>query len=237
MRSLALILALSLLACDDPKKAPSTAPPSASQAAAEPTAAPKPSVTGSAASAASAAASASASAAAASAPKATDDAVPPLVDANGQPLPQTDDKDKPSLRSKSWEKRVALLFKAIQTDDPQAAIPAFFPELAYQQVKAIPNPSADWKARLIKAFERDIHEAHKKLGNGAMSAVLAGMDVPEDKARWMKPGSEGNKVGYYRVLDSKLRYQDASGGARAIDVKSLISWRGEWYVVHLHGFK
>jgi hypothetical protein len=63
------------------------------------------------------------------------------------------------------------------------------------------------------------------------------MDVPEDKARWMRPGSEGNKLGYFRVLDSKLRYQDASGGARAIDVKSLISWRGEWYVVHVHGFK
>ena len=116
-------------------------------------------------------------------------------------------------------------------------MPAFFPEVAYQQVKAIPNPSADWKARLVKAFERDIHAAHKEMGNGAMSATLAGMDVPEDKAKWMPPGSEGNKLGYHRVLGSKLRYQDASGGARAIEVTSLISWRGEWYVVHVHGFK
>lgn len=220
--SLLLLPALVLFGCDDTKKTPPSPAPSASPAvvpAPTPTPAPSPAPSPSAS----------------EAPKKSDDAVPPLVGADGKPLPQTE--EKPSLRSKSWEKRVELFFRAIQTDDPSVAMPAFFPEIAYQQVKAIPNPSADWKARLIKAFERDIHAAHKEMGNGAMSAVLAGMDVPEKDAKWMPPGSEGNKLGYWRVLGSKLRYQDASGGARAIEVKSLISWRGEWYVVHVHGFK
>jgi len=162
-------------------------------------------------------------------------AVPPLVGADGKPLPQTE--ERPSLRSKSYEKRVKLLFRAIQLDDPKIAMPMFFPLEAYKQVKAIPNPEADWNARLVKAFERDIHAAHKELGNGAMTATLSGLDLPEDKAKWMPPGSEGNKVGYHRVLGSKLRYSDASLKARSIDVTSLISWRGEWYVVHLQGFK
>jgi len=218
---LGVISVLCLSACDEPKKAPAPASSASTSAPAVPTPAPSP--------------SSPAPAASSAAPKTDEGAVPPLVGADGKPLPQTD--EKPSLRSKSWEKRVQLLFRAIQIDDPSVALPAFFPEVAYQQVKAIPNPSADWKARLVKAFERDIHAAHKDLGAGAMSAVLAGLDVPEDKAKWMPPGSEGNKVGYHRVLGSKLRYQDASGGARAIEITSLISWRGEWYVVHVHGFK
>lgn len=225
MRASPLLVSLLLLACDDPKKtapapAPSASapPPSVAEAKKEEPKKEEPKTEASGASA-----------------KKDEGAVPALVGPDGKPLPQTE--EKPSLRSKSWEKRVELFFRAIQIDDPSVAMPAFFPEVAYQQVKAIPNPSADWKARLVKAFERDIHAAHKEMGNGAMSATLAGMDVPEDKVKWMPPGSEGNKLGYHRVLGSKLRYQDASGGARAIEVTSLISWRGEWYVVHVHGFK
>ncbi len=220
-RSLLLCSALAL-GCDSPKqKAPAPSASASSTQAALPVPTPAP--------------SASASAAASAASDESEGAVPPLASADGKPLPQTE--EKPSLRSKSYERRIALLWKAIQTDDPKIAMPAFFPLVAYKQVKAIANPEADWNARLVKAFERDIHAAHKELGNGAGSAMLAGLDLPEDKAKWMPPGSEGNKVGYYRVLGSKLRYQDASGGARAIEVTSLISWRGEWYVVHLHGFK
>jgi len=223
VRSYSIVLASLVAAgCDSPK--PSSQPQPAASSAPAPLPAPSPVV----------APKPSASAE----PDSSDDsaaAVPPLVGADGKPLPQTE--EKPSLRSKSYEKRVKLLWKAIQTDDPKVALPAFFPLVAYKQVKAIPNPEADYNGRLLKAFERDIHAAHKELGNGAGSAILAGLDLPEDKAKWMPPGGEGNKVGYHRVLGSKLRYQDASGGARSIEVTSLISWRGEWYVVHLHGFK
>lgn len=161
--------------------------------------------------------------------------MPPLVDAAGKPLPQTE--EKPSLRSKSYEKRIKLLFRAIQIDDPKVAYPAFFPEIAYAQVKAIPNPAADYKARLLANFDRDVHWAHKQLGDGAADAQLVGLELFEDKAKWMPPGGEGNKVGYYRALGSKLRYLDVAGGPHAIEVTSMISWRGEWYLVHLHGFK
>lgn len=222
MRSPSILLAVALAAigCDEPK--PSTKPAVASAA---PSPAPLPPPPPPSASS--------------SAEKPKDDdaagAVPALTGPDGKPLPQTD--EKPSLRSPSWDKRVKLLFRAIQVDDPKLALPAFFPLVAYEQVKAIPKPAADYNNRLIAAFERDIHAAHKEMGNGALSATLVGMEVLEDKAKWMPPGSEGNKVGYHRVLGSKLRYLDGGGGAKAIDVTSLISWRGEWYVVHLHGFK
>ena len=188
--------------------------------------------------------SASASVSASAAPSASSSAlaaadeeraVPELIGPDKKPLPQT--KDKPSLRSKSYEKRLKLLWEAIVKDDPTIAGPAFFPLVAYQQVKAVANPTVDWTERLGKNFIRDIHWAHEQLGAGAASAQFVGLEVYEDKAKWMEPGTEGNKLGYWRALGSKLRWLDGGGAPKSLELTSLISWRGEWYVVHVHGFK
>jgi hypothetical protein len=149
-------------------------------------------------------------------------------------LPQT--HDVPHAAGAPFEARVAALWNAIVTDDADAALPAFFPLGAYKQVKDIPDPASDWKHRLVAAYARDIHALHARLGTNADSAKLVGLDVPEARGRWVEPGEEYNKIGYYRVFGSKLRYE-AGGEARSFDVKSLISWRGEWYVVHLSAIK
>jgi hypothetical protein len=158
-----------------------------------------------------------------------------LVDATGRTLPQTE--DRPKVTSPACSRRAELVFQAIRDDRPELARQAFFPVVAYHEVKAIERPERDWQYRLWKNFERDVHEYHRQLGREASRAVFAGLEVPEAHARWMKPGSEGNKIGYWRVLRSELRYRNAEGRDRALEVTSLISWRGEWYVVHLHGFK
>ncbi len=160
---------------------------------------------------------------------------PALRGPDGGVLPQT--RDTPSVDSPLFRYHVGLLFKAIQKDDPGLGMPFFFPVLAYQQVKAIQKPERDWKHRLVAAYEQTVHRYHRQLGEHPEQATLLGLDVPTQRARWMKPGDEGNKLGYYRVLDSRLRYRTADGKERSFGVTSLISWRGEWYLVHLHGFK
>lgn len=134
------------------------------------------------------------------------------------------------------EGRARALFDAIVRDDPELGMTFFFPLGAYEQTKAIVNPAADWKHRLVASYKRDIHAAHEKLGSKASAATFVGLDVPTERARWVEPGEEGNKGGYYRVFGARLRYE-VQGRSAAIDVTSLISWRGEWYVVHLSGFK
>ena len=111
-------------------------------------------------------------------------------------------------------------------------MPFFFPLGAYLQVKDVSDPASDWKRRLVAAYRRDIHALHARLGSGAESARLVALEVPEARARWVDPGEEYNKLGYYRVFGSKL-HVEVDGATRTFDVKSLISWRGEWYVVHL----
>ncbi len=166
------------------------------------------------------------------------DASPPLLapEANVDPglLPQT--RDAPRAAGSVYDAHVSALWEAIVRDDPKRAMPFFFPRTAYEQVKDVAVPGADWSHRLVDAYARDIHALHMRLAENAASARLVGLDVPGRGARWVEPGEEYNKIGYFRVFGSKLRYH-VDDVSHSFDVKSLISWRGEWYVVHLSAIK
>jgi hypothetical protein len=163
------------------------------------------------------------------------EAQPTLLDEHGKPLDQTD--QRPTSTSPSFQKRIELVARAILTGDTEPALPAFFPLVAYQQVKDVAKPERDYKFRLLANFKRDLLEYHHALGAAAADCKFDGVTVSEKDAKWMAPGSEGNKLGYFRVLRSRLRFTLPTGRSREFELTSLISWRGEWYVVHLHGFK
>ncbi|HEY3822711.1 MAG TPA: hypothetical protein VGL81_36350 [Polyangiaceae bacterium] len=149
-------------------------------------------------------------------------------------LPQT--HDHPPASGAAFDARVAALWAGVVADDPDKAMPFFFPLGAYQQVKDVSDPASDWKHRLVAAYGRDVHALHARLGADAARATFVGLEVPDARARWVDPGEEYNKLGYFRVFGSKLRFT-VDGEARSFEVKSLISWRGEWYVVHLGAIK
>src|SRR5689334_5494986 len=110
-------------------------------------------------------------------------------------LPQT--HDMPQASGPAFEACVAALWKAIALDDPEAGMPFFFPLAAYEQVKDVANPAADWKHRLVAAYAHDIHALHSRLAEGGdQGARLTGLEVPESRARWVEPGEEYNKIGY-----------------------------------------
>jgi hypothetical protein len=145
-------------------------------------------------------------------------------------LPQT--MDKPDAADPTFAARNQALWQAIVADDPSIAVPAFFPLTAYQQVKDLKDPTSDWHNRLIGAFDADIHTYHKALGTNADKAQLVGVDVPATAAQWITPHVEYNKLPYWRVYGTTLRYS-VNGKVQSFKVASLISWRGQWYVVHL----
>ncbi len=159
---------------------------------------------------------------------------PALVDGEGKLLPQSE--DQPAGDSPLFRRHLEQLVAAIAADDPERARAAFFPVKAYEAVKNIKQPAKDWEQRLFRAFAKAVHEYHKKLGERAAGTKLARLELPK-KITWMKPGSEGNGIGYWRAVRSHLFVTDGAGRERDLELTSLISWRGEWYVVHLHGFK
>jgi hypothetical protein len=145
-------------------------------------------------------------------------------------LPQT--TDEPVASGAMFDAGVQGLWNAIVTDDPASAMPFFFPKSAYLQVKAISDPASDYDHRLIANYEQDIHSLHAQLGTNAGGAHLDGIDVPAAQAVLVQPGEESNKLQYWRVYGTTLRYT-LDGTSGTMPVTSLISWRGEWYVVHL----
>jgi hypothetical protein len=123
------------------------------------------------------------------------------------------------------------LWQAVVADDPAPAMPFFFPLSAYLQVKAIGDPAGDWQRRLVGAYQQDIHALHARLGAAASNARLDGIDVPAT-ATWVQPGAEYNKLSYWRVYGTRVRFT-VDGRPDSFTIASMISWRGRWYVVHL----
>jgi hypothetical protein len=160
---------------------------------------------------------------------ATTTAVPAPTTTDPGALPQTD--TKPDTASATFVAHVNALWAAIVADDPERAMPFFFPLKAYEQVKAISDPDGDWNTRLVAAYREDIHAWHSRLGANAATATLGPVTVP-DAAQWIQPGVEFNKGSYWRVYGATLGYQ-VDGRSGTFTVASMISWRGEWYVVHL----
>lgn len=146
-------------------------------------------------------------------------------------LPQTDglpgdDKDPQFIAG------TQALWRAIVQNNPALAKPFFFPLSAYLQVKNIADPAQDYQNRLMAWYDLDIKAAHDQLGPGAAAAKLVDVAVPKAQAEWIKPGVEYNKGSYYRVYGTRLTYEE-NGHTASFGIFSLISWRGEWYVVHL----
>jgi hypothetical protein len=106
--------------------------------------------------------------------------------------------------------------------------PAFFPLGAYQQVKAIYDPAADWHGRLWYDFTLDVGAAHRLVD---ADARLVRVIVPAYDAAWINPGVCVNRLGYWHVPGARVVYRE-QGQERSFGIASLISWRGVWYVVH-----
>jgi hypothetical protein len=145
-------------------------------------------------------------------------------------LPQTD--TLPSAQSAQFQSQMAALWTGIIHNSPGDAMPAFFPETAYLQLKTISDASGDFENRLMHDYALDIAAANSLLGPGATTATLVSVNVPAENAHWITVGICDNDVGYFEVANSRIVYQEG-GQTRSIGIASLISWRGVWYVVHL----
>lgn len=127
---------------------------------------------------------------------------------------------------------MASLWAGIVRDSVRRALPAFFPRAAYLQLKAIGNAGSDWTGRLLRDYSLDISAAHALLGGDAVRARLVDVDVDSGYGHWIEPGVCYNSVGYYEMPGARIVYREA-GGIHSFGIASMISWRGEWYVVHL----
>ena len=123
---------------------------------------------------------------------------------------------------------MADLWLAVTSERPDLALPAFFPLRAYDQAKEEFDPAGDWHNRLWADFALDVAAAHHLTGRGAK---LVRVVVPSAEADWISPGACDNLVGYWHFAGARVVYR-RDGQLRSFGIASLISWRGDWYVVH-----
>jgi len=134
----------------------------------------------------------------------------------------------PSTASTPFHIAIYDLWLAVTTGNASLALPAFFPEAAYTQLKAIAGPASDWQNRLWYDFTLDVAAAHAAVGrNATFLKVIA----PTSLAVWVSPGACYNSAGYWHLPGPRVVYEQG-GETRSFGIASLISWRGDWYVVH-----
>ena len=167
---------------------------------------------------------------AASGPTPTPTTAAPSPTTDPGALPQTD--ERPTASGATFDAGVHDLWEAIRQDKPELGLPFFFPKSAYLQVKAISDPAGDYQSRLIANFDDDVHTLHEQLGANSSDAQFVGINVPDGQAVVVQPGEEYNKLSYWRVYGTTMQYT-VDGQSGSFPVTSLISWRGQWYVVHL----
>lgn len=154
----------------------------------------------------------------------------PVAPPGAATLPQT--RTLPSTADAAFKNLVHDFWLAVTTGNSDYAKPAFFPEKAYQQVKAISDPAYDWQHRLWDEFALDVAAVHPLVGQNAR---LVRVIVPMQYAIWVPPGACYNSIGYWHVPGPRVVYE-RDGVTRSFGITSLISWRGDWYVVHLGAY-
>jgi hypothetical protein len=145
-------------------------------------------------------------------------------------LPQTD--QLPTTSDPAFAAAMAALWNGVVSGVPATAMPAFFPEGAYVQLKDIAGVSSDYTNRLAYEYGLDVTAAHQLLGADPSDAQFVGVDADASYAHWVPPGVCDNGVGYYEMPNARVVYS-VGGQTSSFGIASMISWRGEWYVIHL----
>jgi hypothetical protein len=145
-------------------------------------------------------------------------------------LPQTD--QVPSAHTRTFRAQMRALWRGIQRNSVHDALPAFFPEGAYAQLKSIGDARGDFQNRLVADYALDIGAAHALLAAGARSARLISVQVPASFAHPIPPGVCDNSISYYELPNARVVYREGAE-ERSFGIASMISWRGVWYVIHL----
>ncbi|MCU0681744.1 MAG: OmpA family protein [Polyangiaceae bacterium] len=161
----------------------------------------------------------------------------PAASASAAPAPPLDPSNrvKPPPPGDELAARAAHLFEAVRDDDPPKAADFFFPREPFVPLKDVADGGRYWDT-LFRTYKNDVRELHRRHRRELEGASFVGLELGSNPT-WVKPGEEYNKIGYYRTFHARLRYRTAAGADRSLDVHTLISWQGAWYITHLSPFK
>jgi hypothetical protein len=132
----------------------------------------------------------------------------------------------------SAERRAKQLFEAIVRDQPALAEGVFFPRDAFLLVKDIRDPGRYFD-QLHARFVADIHALHQRLP-GLDRARFERFELAR-RGGFVTVHEEGNRLPYWASRHSFLHYV-SDGQPQRFEIRVLITWDDQWYVIHLNEF-
>ncbi len=126
------------------------------------------------------------------------------------------------------------LFEAIKADDPARGMPMFIPQDIFRAVKGISDPDG-LHARIVRLFERDVHELHEALGEHAADAEYVRFEFSRRRG-WVGLREESNRLPYWAQRHNWLYYR-VGEEERRFEVRTMIAWGDRWYITHLNEFR
>ena len=143
---------------------------------------------------------------------------------------------KPPATSDAFAARMTMFFNGFKSGNNALALKGFLPVSAYVVLKQGHGNAADWQYRLVdKDFIPQLNILRKRFGKDLPTATYVTTIVPEKSANVCPVGQEENKAPYWRVYMSRVVFQ-LDGKDRSFLINTMISFRGEWYIVHLIGY-
>lgn len=127
------------------------------------------------------------------------------------------------------ERRAAELFEAIRRNEPARAMEFLLPREAFRAIKNASDPDRFWD-RLRRLYERDIATLHTSLPDLARAEFVR-LELSRRKS-WVERGEEANRLPYWSQRRNRLVYRVGSD-ERSLEIRTLISWEGQWFVTHL----
>ena len=143
--------------------------------------------------------------------------------------PDPANKLRPPLTSADLEERAAHLLEAVAKKEPALADDFFFPKAPFIPLKDVAEPGRYFD-QLLATYHRDVAALHAERKDWS-GVTFVSFDIGTPPT-WVAPGKEYNKIGYFRTFGGKLRYR-VGDKTKEINVSTIISWGGRWYVTHL----
>lgn len=150
---------------------------------------------------------------------------------SASPVAEADPENRslPATSSAELGERARHLFDAVTSGNADGALDFFFPREPFIPLKDVADPRR-YHDELVRSYRHDVATLHgaRRSWEGA---TFVGFEIGTPP-KWVAPGHEWNKIGYFRTFDSRLTYEVA-GKRRTIIVRTIISWNGRWFVTHL----
>ncbi len=128
----------------------------------------------------------------------------------------------------TFEAKAATLLNAIEKNDPDSALPVFFPKEAFVQLKAIDKPEAYYE-QLVTWFREDIAREHERL---VVQDPLTFAGLKPGSCKWKAKGSEANSIPYWSCSKTQILVK-VGKKTETLTVHARINWGKDWFITHL----